>query len=941
MAGLFSLLAIILAISLLLVYRDLTRDLPSLEAIPSLLDPSNGALLQPTRLYDRSGEHLLLELANPSATDRHYLRVATQAGKEAETFSQALVAATIATVDPTFWDNPGYSLQGLREGTHLTLAQHLISDLLLWDESPSLRRNLRERMLAAQLVSTYGRDQVLEWYLNSTQYGHLIYGADAASRVYFGKPASQLSIAEAALLAAAAEAPGISPLEAPEVVLERQKGVIAAMLVQGRIDGEQAAQASQEKLIFQPPAESDDLAPAFTNLVLEQLAGYYPIERLERGGFKIITTLDGDLQTQASCTTTIHLARLQGVETDKLAGSASCDAARLLPTLIAEAGRHAGGLSAAVVILDPRIGQILAMVGDATPGVNPVVSPGSSGGSILAPLIYLTGFTHGLSPSSLVWDIPVDAEAGGAQPSQQEPVQQTAGITYHGPVRLRTALVNDYAGAAQQVWQQVGGENVYRIAQQLGLQTLTDLTAEKNLTLTQYLQQPVTLLEMAQVYSAFANQGVLEGKAFNQSQEEQPSLSPTGLLRLEAADGKVLVDWSEPQSQSVLSPQLAYLVNHVLSDEASRWPSQGHPNLLEIGRPVGAKMGVVEDGSHAWTVGYVPQLVVGTWVGYPGDNPGQVTPGMSAALWRALIQYATRSLPAQNWAAPPGILVEKVCDPSGLLPTPDCPTQVTEIFLEGNEPTQADNLYRKMLVNRETGHLATIFTPPDLVEERTYLVVSPQAIVWAQSAGLPIAPDSYDMIFVPPHGSDNARFTSPALFSHVGGMVSLQGSADGEGFTAYRLQVGQGLNPQEWLQIGQDIITPVEDGVLGVWDTAGLDGLYVIQLLVVRQDQRVESDIVQVTVDNQPPQVQILNPSSGSKLTYHNGDTLPLLAEASDNLTLSKVEFMIDGNLVVSFIQAPYTILWRESLGEHTFTVQAYDLAGNSSQATLHFIIQK
>lgn len=187
-----------------------------------------------------------------------------------------------------------------------------------------------------------------------------------------------------------------------------------------------------------------------------------------------------------------------------------------------------------------------------------------------------------------------------------------------------------------------------------------------------------------------------------------------------------------------------------------------------------------------------------------------------------------------------------VCDPSGLLPTNDCPAIVREIFLNGFEPSQPDTLFRSYSVNRETGLLATVFTPPELVEQRVFMVVPQEARVWAASAGIPVAPDAYDAIQlqVP---NPNVNIQSPLMFANINGRVEITGTAAGEGFQYYKIQVGQGLNPSAWIQIG-GTITPVENSLLIEWDTTGLSGLYAIQLVVVYEDQRVETSIIQVTV---------------------------------------------------------------------------------------------
>jgi hypothetical protein len=210
------------------------------------------------------------------------------------------------------------------------------------------------------------------------------------------------------------------------------------------------------------------------------------------------------------------------------------------------------------------------------------------------------------------------------------------------------------------------------------------------------------------------------------------------------------------------------------------------------------------------------------------------------------MQIASQNLPPDSWPLPADVSVINVCDPSGMLPTANCPNLVSEVFLNGNEPIQADNMYRKYAVNRETGLLATVFTLPQLIEERVYFVVPNDARSWAEGAGLEIPPANYDVI-QSPRIDENVNITSPDLFSEVNGDVQIKGTAAGDNFASYRVLVGQGLNPQQWFQVteGNQSVT---NGLLAEWHTNGLSGLYAVQLQVVRSDQKVDTAIIQVTV---------------------------------------------------------------------------------------------
>jgi len=808
--------AAVLSLSLVLFYADLVRGLPPIAALPLMLDPQNGLLLQPTRLYDRSGQHLLATLV-PDEAARAYVSLDPQASPH---LPQSLTDATIALAEPDFWNQPGYVLEGWdNPESHPTLAQQLVADLLLWDEPPSTRRAIRERILAAQITARYGRGQVLEWYLNSANYGHYAYGVDSAARLYFGKSAAELDLSESALLAAVSQAPALNPIDAPQAAEGRRAETLDVMQSLGLI----AEIPYPLTPILQPASEAN--IPAFVNLVITQLSERFPRQRLERGGLTIITTLDYDLQMQVSCAVQTQLARMAGDSKEILAADGSpCEAARLLPAL--PPGLSLAEASASALVLDPRTGQVLAAVGEMRNGEGSSYLASHPAGTLLTPFIYLTGFTRGLNPASLAWDIP------GSLPNPDG--------AFHGPLRLRIALANDYLPPAAQVLAQMGDENVRRILQSFGLSLAAD---------TRLLEDdvPLSMLDLAGAYGILANQGTLTSQP-----RTDGGLRPVAVLELLGVDHSLWADWNAPETQAVVSPQLAYLMNHVLSDETARWPSLGHPNPLEIGRPAGAKLGRSLDLSAAWTVGYTPQRVVVVWMGGAGSGSEKTPPRaqrLVADLWHALMQYTLRDLPVESWSAPQGIVSLDVCDPSGLLPTSACPNVVSEVFMAGNEPSHEDTLYQSFQVNRETGYLATVFTPPELIEARVYMVVPPEAKEWAEAAGLPTPPASYDTVQTPPLSPD-VHITAPAMFAELRGAVEISGSAAGADFAYYRLEYGQGLNPQTWVQIGSNVSVPVEEGVLSTWDTSSLNGLYALRLLVVRGDMRVERAVILVSVVN-------------------------------------------------------------------------------------------
>jgi membrane peptidoglycan carboxypeptidase len=975
--GCGALVSLILVLGIILTaftYARLTRDLPSVEVLPALLEPPEGRLLQPTRLYDRSGQHVLLVLQHPGAANHQFLRLSP--GEQGEiAIPEELITATLAAADPQFWNHNGAPLSSLLRGERSTLAKRLATDILLGNEPSGLRRVLRSHLLGLQITARFGRETVLEWYLNSANYGRLAYGADAASLVYFGMPASELGLPEAAMLAAAAEAPDLNPMDAPQAALEQQKRIIQNMLRYRMITPDEGVEAARKTLVFRDPERQGqalsiqelepDLAHAFARLALMQLETQIGWRRLERGGLRIVTSLDYDLQTQALCLAQVQQSRLTGTSSQTSGEEPECEAARLLPTLSEIPARSdddlptLGTLSEIktdIVVLDPLNGQIMALVGQ--PPIGPEVAglEDHPAGSLVTPFIYLTAFTRGLSPASLVWDIPAETQVQGEAFIDV----QNFDNQYHGPMRLRIALANDYLVPAKKVLTQVGADNVRRTLRQFALAP-PDPPVTVDRSPLQLLEQ-VDLVSASQAFGVFANRGVLAGRVLcdecielRDLQGSPAPLHPVSVLQVQDADGQTLLDWRVPQERPIITSQLAYLMTDALSDEPARWPSLGHPNSLEVGRDAAAKISRTYELESYWAIGYIPQMVVGVWLGSAQEGlapepearasiSNQVCTEAAcieavAGLWHATLQYASRNLPYQTWEMPSGITLMEVCDPSGQLPTKSCPNTVTEVFLSGNEPVQGDTLYHAVAINSETNRLASVFTAPELVEERVYLSIPPEATLWAAEAELETPPQNYDTIPASLPDYTHAFIEKPAMFSLVRGRIDISGAAGGQDFKFYRVQVGKGMYPTEWFQIGQDV-TLATTGQLASWDTRGLNGLYTIQLLIAKVDQSVERVNLLVTVDNQPPQVRIVAPVNGTFIDLDQGSKIVLRAEVQDEIGIQSVSFYVDDTLLDTLIQPPYAISWSLEEGEHHLRLSAVDHAGNTSEDDITFVVE-
>jgi membrane carboxypeptidase/penicillin-binding protein PbpC len=543
----------------------------------------------------------------------------------------------------------------------------------------------------------------------------------------------------------------------------------------------------------------------------------------------------------------------------------------------------------------------------------------------------------------LLWDVPTSSTTIISD------VENPDG-TFHGPVRLRTALVNDYVIPAVQMLTQMGSENVLRLLRQVGIDT-SEITSDLS-TYPFYLMEDskVTLLDLTQAYGVIANNGISAGQVLStdSATNGNSAIKPVSILQVKDSLGGLWMKCQDElyncqtQTKPVISAQLAYLMTHILSDETARWSSMGHPNPLEIGRPAAAKIGQTFQKTDAWTIGYTPDLVVGVWMGSNKDELQNFVPTNGAAgIWHAIIQYATQDKPLTEWPLPAGISEIKVCDPSGMLPTYDCPVVVTEVFQNGREPTQEDTLFRSLQINRESGRLATVFTPPELVETRVFMVVPPEASAWASQAGLLTPPESYDVLDPLNNQSESVNIKFPEMFANVNGQVIITGNADDDKFANYRVQIGEGLNPSSWLQISKDKNTPVSNGELAVWDTTGLDGLYALQLLVVNQDQNVKIFTTQITIDNQPPEISIRYPEDGQAFTFPKDSRITFEVDANDNLELTTVVFYLNDIMLSSLKTPPYAVPWETRIGKHTLRVLAIDLAGNTSEEIIKFEVTR
>jgi membrane peptidoglycan carboxypeptidase len=938
-------------------YNFITQDLPDPAGIEKV-ESDTDTTFQTTKIYDRSGQILLYEVIDPSGGDRQWVPI--------EEIPPNLIDAIVASEDKTFWENQGFDLEGIMrafvsnlQGEEIqggsSITQQLVKNVLIDPEDrvvsaegPDLDdyvRKIREVLLANEITRRYEKEQILEWYLNTNWYGNLAYGIEAAAQVYFDKSARELNLPEAAMLAPIPQFAAQNPFDNPEEAIKRQHLVLEFMFRDEYITEDEMVQAKYTPLVYAGGVEEryDILVPHFSIYARKQLEEMFGETLVYKGGLRVITTIDLDLQAQAECVARAHVARLSGpaVQPD-LTG---CPAADFLPPLSqADLSKDHNVSNASVVSLDPRTGEILVMVGsldywdESIDGQFNVALANRQPGSSFKPFTYVTALAQGYTPGTMILDVKAAVPPG--PPAFWPPANYDR--REHGPVSLRAALANSYNLPAVITMDWVGVENVVRTAHHMGITTI-EHGSDCGLALTLGCGE-VKLLDMVYAFSVFDNLGVMIGQ--ERAEENQRfgyrDLDPVSILHVEDKDGNVLYQYTEPQRREILTPQLAWLMNNIMSDRASRCPAFGCPNALELQneRLAAAKTGTTNDYKDAWTIGFTPQLVTGVWVGNSDNKPMEETPGSKGAapIWNAVMSYALREELMAGWAQPPGIIQMEVCATSGLLPTQWCPVR-SEYFVSGTEPTTPDNIYQAIRVNRETGKLATVFTPPEHVEEKVFTVLPPEAVDWL--AGLseearerwPQPPTEYDTVQGPIAGSGPVAILSPLPYAYVSGQVELMGNVQLDDFAFYRIAFGSGLNPSAWQLIGSEHGEQRNNELLEIWDVSQLDGLYSLQLTAVRNNQSFEQAIIQVTVDNTPPEIELTFPLPNQEFFLPADEWVTIQPLVQDNVSMDRVEFYLDNRRVGQSAVAPFTYQWviRGAVGNHTIHAVAYDAAGNST----------
>lgn len=575
-----------------------------------------------------------------------------------------LQQAVLDIEDTEFYEHGAVSLKGMaRAAIHnltaakvkeggSTITQQLAKSLFLSPER-TLSRKVKEIQIAGEIERRYRKDKILEMYLNVIYLGGGAYGVEAAARTYFGKSVGQLNLPEAALLAGLIKAPSLySPFADVKRSKARRDVVLARMKTLRHITAAQANAALAAPVALRPLFRGRGTAPYFVDFLRKELEPRYGRALLARGGLRIYTTLDLEMQGNA---VEVLQSGVKGIEkrlTDRRKG----------------AQRDPAGLEGALVAIEPATGEIRVMVGGleyAKSQFNRAVQARRQSGSAFKPFVYAAAFERGFTPATLVDDFPVSFSI----PKNGQYVEwspENYDRKFRGPVTLREALEESINVPTVRLLEAVGVDPVAQLAHRMGVKS--ELRPEYGLGLG---VSEVSVLELTSAYSVLANQGL--------------RLPVTGIRRVTGPNGEVL-EATPRAGERVLSEEVAFLMTSLLQGAVERGTAKGG---RVRGWQVAAKTGTTQEAADLWFVGYTPKLAAGLWIGY--DRPRAIgsheTAGrLAAPVWADFMRRALRGLPNETPPIPEGILPVRVNYHTGMPADPGDPEGITEYFVRGALP---------------------------------------------------------------------------------------------------------------------------------------------------------------------------------------------------------------------------------------------------------------
>lgn len=931
--------------------------------LPDVDDPTKIYAAQSSVIYDRNGVVLYKIKGDEDRENVSFDKI-----------SKYAPLAAISIEDDQFYHHGGFDVAAIlkavcsevgvcsqaRGGS--TITQQYVKNTFLTNER-TYTRKLKELMLSMQVENRYTKDEILALYLNRIPYGSTIYGVEVASQKFFGKHASELTIAESAILASLPKSPTYywpygehvyASINLDEqTILDKDyrseadlvkasedyitKGLLGKtytfgegdqkreIYVKGRVafvldrmyqlkhitkkEMEDALKQA-DAMAFEPLKNSLDKAPHFVTYVQQQLEEKYGPDKIQKGGLKITTTLDYEMQKEAE----EAVAKYGEVNSNKYKAN-----------------------NASLIAIDPNNGQIMAMVGsrdynnEEILGQNNLTTSPRQPGSSFKPYVYAAAFLKGYAPSTVVYDI--KTKFGGWEPNNYTG-------KFSGPITMRNALGSSLNIPAIKAGYLAGMENVMNLVRSMGI----------NIPVTEY-DLPMAIgtvnissLDMARGYSTFANGGY--------------RVDPVAVLKIQDAEGNLVEEYSDPKDrQQVLDPQVAYLINDVLTDPKARPEGEFWRGKLTLpGEQNGAKTGTSNKAgsSHStilpsdnWTVGYVRNLVAAVWVGNTqGDALSPSADGLTTAapIWREFMLKATKRVEKGEYNKPANLKWVAISKRSGRLASKKTPAGdvVKAVFADFGVPKDYDDSYQVVKIDKVSGKLATEFTPADAIEEKVFFVhhaVDPvwekSVQAWARASGQGgQIPTEYDDVHTAETMNEKPQITilSPKSSSVVS-PPRINVSVD--------ISSPNGINRVDYY-LDDVLLTTVSNppfaGSLSL--SGGLEDGSVHTVKAVVYDELLRSNQSSVKVkigeDDTPPTVSFVYPKNNASLKP--GALIQVQFQAYDgNGDISSMKYYLDGALYQNDIQYPF--VWELKVpnepGDHTLMVEAIDHAKNKSSDTI------
>lgn len=704
-AGIFTISALAFAV----VAYKITSELPDLEEAATKIE-----LAQTTKVY-AANKKVIATLH--SEENREVVPL--------ERISPYLRKAVIAIEDERFYQHQGVDFEAIarafvvdistgetREGGS-TITQQYVKNMFTTREK-TIQRKIKEAILAYQIESIYSKNKILEKYLNTIYFGHGCYGAETASRVFFGKPAANLTLPEAALLAGIIRVPSrYSPYDHPKIAKERRDLVLAKMRELGYISRKQEKEAKKAPIKVRPLKAPSTFAPYFVEYVKQILIKKYGANRVFKGGLRIYTTLDPKLQKYAEKAVSQTLNRKNDP-------------------------------SASLVAIEVSTGKIKAMVGGknfTTEKFNLAVQGLRQPGSSFKTFVLATGIENGFSPSKTYQSSPTTIRLPGGQVWRVRNATEGHG---GGLMTIRQATVHSVNAVYARFMMDVGPKKVVEVAKKMGITAPLDPYPAIALGGLRY---GVSALEMASAYSTLARGG--------------EHIPPIAITKITTSDGKIIEE-NKPKPKPAISSVTAYLVTDILQDVIRH----GTGHRANFGFPAAGKTGTTQNYHDAWFVGYTPYYSCAVWVGYRNKQMSlrnihgfaRVAGGtLPAIIWRRFMEKAHRNLAYKNFPRPrKGIVEVKICVESGLRATEYCPKTSWGLFLRGKAPSQYCQIHKGVTVPNVVGRTsrqATSILQAAGFKVNPVLQYHPEVasgIVFSQSpaGGTKVKPESTITIYV-------------------------------------------------------------------------------------------------------------------------------------------------------------------------------------------------